>query len=891
MNKENNLTLSGLEPLVVSKASNFINVGERTNVTGSKKFLRLIENDKYSEALEVARDQVEGGAQIIDINMDEGLIDGSKAMTKFLNLIAAEPDISRVPIMIDSSKWEIIEAGLKTVQGKCIVNSISLKEGEEEFIKHAKLIKRYGAAVIVMAFDENGQADNLDRRIEICKRSYDVLVEKVKFKPQDIIFDPNIFPVATGMEEHRENALDFFNATKWIRTNLPFASVSGGVSNVSFSFRGNNAVREAMHSAFLYHAINHGMNMGIVNPNMLEIYDEIPKKLLEHVEDVLLNRRDDATERLLEFAQTVSGDKKQKKSDVKEWRNLELRERISYSLINGQDEFIELDVEQARKTVDRPIMVIEGHLMDGMNVVGDLFGAGKMFLPQVVKSARVMKKAVAYLLPYIEAAKTDGSSNSAGKILMATVKGDVHDIGKNIVGVVLACNNFEIIDLGVMVPPEKIIKTAVDENVDIIGLSGLITPSLDEMVFLAQELKRLNINIPLLIGGATTSKAHTAVKIFPEIDSPVVHVNDASRAVGVASNLISKDLKEDYWKEISRDYTEFRERFLNKKSEKRYIDYKTAKNNNLIIDFNKYKPSVPNQLGREIIEEISLETLVPYIDWSPFFNTWGLHGKYPDIFDYDLTGKQARELFEDGQVMLKKILKEKSLKAKAIFGLFPANSVGDDIEVYDQEKTKTLAKFLTLRQQLKKKEGEPNIALSDFIAPKDSEIEDYIGCFCVSTGFGSDELSKAYEDKIDDYSSIMVKAIADRLAEAYAEYLHKEIRTNKWGYVRNEDLDNKELIKESYKGIRPAPGYPACPDHLEKETIWKLLDVENAIGVRLTESLAMWPASSVSGYYFANEKSKYFGLGNINEDQLIDYAKRKNIDIEKARKWLSPNLN
>ena len=891
MNKENNLTLSGLEPLVVSKASNFINVGERTNVTGSKKFLRLIENDKYSEALEVARDQVEGGAQIIDINMDEGLIDGSKAMTKFLNLIAAEPDISRVPIMIDSSKWEIIEAGLKTVQGKCIVNSISLKEGEEEFIKHAKLIKRYGAAVIVMAFDENGQADNLDRRIEICKRSYDVLVEKVKFKPQDIIFDPNIFPVATGMEEHRENALDFFNATKWIRTNLPYASVSGGVSNVSFSFRGNNAVREAMHSAFLYHAINHGMNMGIVNPNMLEIYDEIPKKLLDHVEDVLLNRRDDATERLLEFAQTVSGDKKQKKSDVKEWRNLELRERISYSLINGQDEFIELDAEQARKSVDRPIMVIEGHLMDGMNVVGDLFGAGKMFLPQVVKSARVMKKAVAYLLPYIEAAKTDGSSNSAGKILMATVKGDVHDIGKNIVGVVLACNNFEIIDLGVMVPPEKIIKTAVEENVDIIGLSGLITPSLDEMVFLAQELKRLNINIPLLIGGATTSKAHTAVKIFPEIDSPVVHVNDASRAVGVASNLINKDLKEDYWKGISKDYSEFRERFLNKKSEKRYIDYRSAKKNNLIIDFNKYKPLAPNQLGIEVIEEISLETLVPYIDWSPFFNTWGLHGKYPDIFDYDLTGKQAKELFEDGQVMLKKILKEKSLKAKAIFGLFPANSIGDDIEVYDAKKTKTLAKFLTLRQQLKKKEGEPNIALSDFIAPKDSEIEDYIGCFCVSTGFGSDELSKAYEDKIDDYSSIMVKAIADRFAEAYAEYLHKEIRINKWGYNKNEDLDNKELIKESYKGIRPAPGYPACPDHLEKETIWKLLDVEKAIGVKLTESLAMWPASSVSGYYFANEKSKYFGLGNINEDQLKDYAERKNIDLEKARKWLSPNLN
>ena len=679
MNKENNLILSGLEPLVVSKASNFINVGERTNVTGSKKFLRLIESDKYSEALEVARDQVEGGAQIIDINMDEGLIDGTKAMTKFLNLIAAEPDISRVPIMIDSSKWEIIEAGLKTVQGKCIVNSISLKEGEEEFINHAKLIKRYGAAVIVMAFDENGQADNLERRIEICKRSYEVLVDKVKFKPQDIIFDPNIFPVATGMEEHRKNALDFFNATKWIRTNLPFASVSGGVSNVSFSFRGNNAVREAMHSAFLYHAINHGMNMGIVNPNMLEIYYEIPKNLLEHVEDVLLNRREDATERLLEFAQTVSGDKKQKKSDVKEWRKLELQERISYSLINGQDEFIQEDVEEARLSVPTPIRVIEGHLMTGMNIVGDLFGEGKMFLPQVVKSARVMKKAVAYLLPFIEEAKTDDSSNSAGKILMATVKGDVHDIGKNIVSVVLACNNFEIIDLGVMVPPEKIIKTAVEENVDIIGLSGLITPSLDEMVFLAKELNRLKLNIPLLIGGATTSKAHTAVKIFPEINSPVVHVNDASRAVGVASNLISKDFKDEYWNGIKKDYTDFRERFLNKKSEKRYIDYNSAKKNNLIIDFKKYQPVKPNHLGIEIIEEISLETLVPYIDWSPFFNTWGLHGKYPDIFDYDLTGKQAKELFDDGQLMLNKILKEKSLKAKAIFGLFPANSVGDDI--------------------------------------------------------------------------------------------------------------------------------------------------------------------------------------------------------------------
>ena len=891
MSKNKNLVLSGLEPLVISKESNFVNVGERTNVTGSKKFLRLIEEDKYSEALEVARDQVEGGAQIIDINMDEGMIDGVEAMTKFLNLIASEPDISRVPIMIDSSKWEIIEAGLKTVQGKCVVNSISLKEGEEEFVSHAKLIKRYGAAVIVMAFDEIGQADNLDRRIEICKRSYDILVSKVKFNPQDIIFDPNIFPVATGMEEHKKNALDFFLATKWIRTNLPYASVSGGVSNVSFSFRGNNTVREAMHSAFLYHAINHGMNMGIVNPNMLEIYDEIPKDLLEHVEDVLLDRRDDATERLLDFAESVIGDKKEKKTSKNEWRNLELQERISYSLINGKDEFVEEDVELARQSVDKPIMVIEGHLMNGMNIVGDLFGAGKMFLPQVVKSARVMKKAVAYLLPYIEASKTDDSSNSAGKILMATVKGDVHDIGKNIVGVVLACNNFEIIDLGVMVPPEKIIKTAVEENVDIIGLSGLITPSLDEMVFLAKELNRLKLNIPLLIGGATTSKAHTAVKIFPEINSPVVHVNDASRAVGVASNLISKDLKEDYWNGIKKDYTEFRERFLNKKSEKRYVDYDVAQTNKLKINFEEEKPFKPKELGIQIIDDISLEELVPYIDWSPFFNSWGLHGKYPDIFNYELTGKQAKELFDDGQKMLNKILKEKSLTAKAIFGLFPANSVGDDIEVYSSDKSKILTKFLTLRQQLKKKEGEPNIALSDFIAPKESKIEDYIGCFCVSTGFGSDELAKEYEDKIDDYSSIMVKALADRLAEAYAEYLHKLIRTNKWGYSQNEKLDNNELIKESYQGIRPAPGYPACPDHLEKTSIWELLNVEKAIGVKLTESLAMWPASSVSGYYFACNKSKYFGLGNINQDQLVDYAERRNISVEKAQKWLSPNLN
>ena len=892
MFKKNSLVLSGLETLEISENSTFVNIGERTNVTGSKKFLKLIEKEDYSAALEIARDQVEGGAQIIDVNMDEGLIDGVKAMTKFLNLIAAEPDISRVPVMIDSSKWEIIEEGLKVVQGKCVVNSISLKEGENEFIRQAKLIKRYGAAVIIMAFDENGQADNYERRVEICERSYRILVDKVHFKPQDIIFDPNIFPVATGMDEHKKNALDFFNATKWIRTNLPLASVSGGVSNVSFSFRGNNVVREAMHSAFLFHAINNGMNMGIVNPNLLEIYDEIPKDLLDHVEDVLLDRRDDATERLLEFAQSVAGDKKQKKSVTKEWRKLNLQERISHSLINGIDEFIDFDVEEARLTVNKPIMVIEGHLMNGMNIVGDLFGDGKMFLPQVVKSARVMKKAVAYLLPFIEEEKSDDKSNSAGKILMATVKGDVHDIGKNIVGVVLACNNFEIIDLGVMVPPEKIIKTAVDENVDIIGLSGLITPSLDEMVFLAKELDRQNINIPLLIGGATTSKAHTAVKIHPETKFPVVHVNDASRAVGVASNLINKDSKEDYWREIDLDYKNFREKFLNKKTHKKYIDYKDSVKNKFKIDFNKHKPVKPNIVGVEVIDKISLEKLVPFIDWSPFFSSWGLHGKYPDIFDYEKTGSQAKELFNDAQTMLKNIIIEKSLTAKAIFGLFPANSNGDDIEVYqDESRKKILAKFVTLRQQLQKREDEPNYSISDFIAPKESKIKDYIGCFCVTTGFGVDELSKKFEDKIDDYGSIMVKALADRLAEAFAEYLHREIRLTKWGYSPNENLDNSELISESYQGIRPAPGYPACPDHLEKDTIWSLLNVEKSIGVRLTESRAMWPASSVSGYYFSNEKSKYFGLGNINEDQLKDYSQRRGITFEKAKKWLSPNLN
>ena len=891
MNKENNLTLSGLEPLVVSKASNFINIGERTNVTGSKKFLRLIENDKYSEALEVARDQVEGGAQIIDINMDEGLIDGSKAMTKFLNLIAAEPDISRVPIMIDSSKWEIIEAGLKTVQGKCIVNSISLKEGEEEFIKHAKLIKRYGAAVIVMAFDENGQADSLDRRIEICKRSYDVLVEKVKFKPQDIIFDPNIFPVATGMEEHRENALDFFNATKWIRTNLPYASVSGGVSNVSFSFRGNNKVREAMHSAFLYHAIQHGMNMGIVNPTMLEIYDEIDSELLIHVEDVLLNRREDATERLLDFAEQIIDNTTKKKLVVKEWRSTPLQERITHALVKGIDEFILEDIEEARLSASRPIEVIEGNLMIGMNVVGDLFGSGKMFLPQVVKSARVMKRAVAHLLPFIEAEK-DGKQEAAGKILMATVKGDVHDIGKNIVGVVLACNNYEIIDLGVMVPLEKIIATAIEQEVDIIGLSGLITPSLDEMIYVAQEIKRRDLKIPLMIGGATTSKAHTAVKIAPVLTTTVIHVNDASRAVTVAGSLLNKENSQVYKDSIRNEYDLFRSKFMDRQETKQHIDLKTARERKLKLDWDSYQPKVPNQLGIQVIENQNLEELVPFIDWSPFFRSWDLHGHYPAILDDAVVGEQATELFADAQVILSEILENKSLTAKAVFGIFPANSIADDdIEVYENEtRSEGQVTFLTLRQQLKKRAGKNNIALADFIAPKNSGVKDYVGSFCVSTGFGTPELAKAYEDDNDDYNAIMVKALADRFAEAFAEFLHKEVRTKSWGYASDEVLDNEALIKEAYKGIRPAPGYPACPDHLEKNTIWDLLQVEENIGVTLTESLAMWPAASVSGYYFAHPEAQYFGVGKITQDQVASYSKRKNIDLKEAEKWLRPNI-
>lgn len=883
------LKLSGLEPLIVTPESNFINVGERTNVTGSRKFLRLIKEEKYDEALDIARAQVEGGAQIIDVNMDEGMLDGVFAMTKFLNLIAAEPDIARVPVMIDSSKWEIIEAGLKVIQGKGVVNSISLKEGEAIFIHHAKLIKRYGAAVIVMAFDEVGQADTYERRIEICKRSYDILVNKVGFPAEDIIFDPNIFPVATGMEEHRRNALDFFLATKWIRENLPYANISGGVSNVSFSFRGNDKVREAMHSAFLYHAIKHGMTMGIVNPEMLEIYDEIDPVLLEHVEDVLLDRRDDATERLLELAESYKGDFKTNEKVVQEWRNGSIQERLTYSLVKGLDEFIELDVEEARLQVDKPIEVIENHLMNGMNVVGDLFGSGKMFLPQVVKSARVMKKAVAYLLPFIEASK-DGKSSRAGKILMATVKGDVHDIGKNIVSVVLACNNFEIIDLGVMVPPEKIIETAVKENVDVIGLSGLITPSLDEMVYLAKELEKLNIKIPIMIGGATTSRAHTAVKIAPEYQSTVVHVNDASRAVTVASNLLQPDTKVSYSTALREEYSQLREGYLNRSREKNFLSLEEARNNKFKIDWSSYQPIEPNLIGTKKIQ-VEIKDLVDYIDWTPFFQSWELYGKYPAILTDEVVGEQATHLFADAQHMIAKIIEENWFEAKGILGIFPANSINDD-DILVQHSTNSLppTTFLTLRQQSQKTVGAPNIALADFIAPKESNIQDYIGCFCVSTGFGVDEKAAEFEKELDDYNSILVKALGDRFAEALAEYLHEKVRKEIWGYASEENFSNEELIKENYKGIRPAPGYPACPDHLEKPTIWKLLKVEEEIGVKLTESMAMWPAASVSGYYFANPQSKYFGLGKIQKDQLEDYAKRRKLNIEQAEKWLSPNL-
>lgn len=881
------LKLSGLEPLIITPESNFINVGERTNVAGSKKFLRLIKEEKFSEALDIARDQVDGGAQILDVNFDDGLIDGKASMIKFLNLIGSEPDISKIPIMVDSSKWEILEAGLQVVQGKCVVNSISLKEGKEEFVKHAKAIKRYGAAVIVMAFDEVGQADNYERRLEITKRSYDILVDEVKFPAEDIIFDLNIFPVATGMDEHRRNAIDFIEATRWVRQNLPYASVSGGVSNVSFSFRGNDTVREAMHSVFLYHAIQAGMNIGIVNPALLEVYDQINKELLELVEDVILDKREDATERLLDYSERNKSVKKEKVEEL-EWRTYPLQERITHSLVKGIDRFIEEDVEEARLHSARPLHVIEVNLMTGMGVVGDLFGAGKMFLPQVVKSARVMKRAVAYLQPFIEAEK-DVAQKPNGKILMATVKGDVHDIGKNIVSVVLGCNNYDIVDLGVMVPAEKIIQAAIDHNVDVIGLSGLITPSLDEMVYIASELERQNLNFPLLIGGATTSKAHTAVKIDLKYKNAVVHVNDASRAVNVVSSLLG-DRNKEYVDDLKNDYSDFREKFLNRQVDKNYVTIEDARKDKFKIDWENEEIFTPNNLGIQVFENQDLEELIPFIDWSPFFRSWDLHGKYPNIFDDEVVGEQAKELFADGQKILKKIVDEKHLVAKAIFGIFKANSnETDDILIYD-ENDQEKVKFLTLRQQVQKSKGKDYIALSDFIAPKSTGKTDYMGAFCVCTGFGTDELSDQYEKDNDDYNAIMVKAIADRFAEAYAEFLHKKVRTEYWGYANQENLSNEDLIAEKYKGIRPAPGYPACPDHLEKHAIWDLLKVEENIGVYLTESLAMFPTAAVSGYYFGSPHAKYFGLGKISEDQLKEYAVRKGISLKEARKWLNPNL-
>ena len=878
--------LSGLEPLVLNENSNFTNIGERTNVAGSRKFLRLIKEERFDEALDVARHQVDGGAQIIDINFDDGLIDGKEAMVRFLNLIAAEPDICRVPIMIDSSKWEIIEAGLQVVQGKSVVNSISLKEGEEKFIWEAKQIKRYGAAVIIMAFDETGQADTYERRIEIAQRSYTILVDIVNFPSEDIIFDLNIFPVATGMDEHKLNAIDFIEATRWVRQNLPNVSVSGGVSNVSFSFRGNDGVREAMHSVFLYHAIQAGMNMGIVNPALLEIYDDIPKDLLERVEDVILNRREDATERLLDFAETVKGSKVEKGLDLS-WRENPIQDRITHALVKGIDAFIIEDVETARQESEKPIEVIEGHLMIGMNVVGDLFGAGKMFLPQVVKSARVMKKAVGYLNPFIE--KDKGEEQKAlGKILMATVKGDVHDIGKNIVSVVLGCNNYEIVDLGVMVAPEKIIEAAKKENVDIIGLSGLITPSLDEMVYLAKEMERQEFKVPLLIGGATTSKAHTAVKIDTQYTNAVVHVNDASRAVTVVGDLLNPKTSHLYTAKLKKDYDEFRIKFLKRGKEKSYISITEARKRKYKIAWETSQISKPKELGIQVLEQLSLKELLPYIDWSPFFRSWDLHGKFPDILTDEVVGEQATIMYAEAQAMIKKIIAKQLLKPKAIFGLFEANTINED-DISIQKKGKEIGVFRTLRQQLKKREGIPNIALADFIAPKETNKTDYMGAFCVAI-YGAQELADSYKVKEDDYNAIMAQAIADRFAEALAEYLHKQVRTRHWGYDGDEGLTNDDLIKESYKGIRPAPGYPACPDHLEKETIWEVLKVEENIGVTLTESLAMWPAAAVSGYYFANKEAKYFGLGKITEDQVTDFAIRKGITKEKAEKWLYPNL-
>jgi 5-methyltetrahydrofolate--homocysteine methyltransferase len=897
------MRLSGLEPVTITPESIFVNIGERTNITGSPKFSKLILSGDYEAALAVALQQVEGGAQIIDVNMDEGMLDSEAAMTKFLNLIASEPDIAKLPIMVDSSKWSVIENGLKCLQGKGIVNSISLKEGEEKFRESARKIMQYGAAVVVMAFDEQGQADNYERRKEICKRSYDILVHEIGFPAEDIIFDPNILTVATGLEEHNNYAVDFINATRWIKENLPHAKVSGGVSNISFSFRGNNTVREAMHSAFLYHAIQAGLDMGIVNAGMLEVYQEIPPELLERVEDVLLNRRDDATERLVEYADTVKSKGKEVVKD-EEWRKGPVEGRLSHSLVKGIVEYLDDDVEEARQKYARPIQVIEGPLMDGMNIVGDLFGAGKMFLPQVVKSARVMKKAVAYLLPFIEQEKLDNpdqdQSSSAGRVLMATVKGDVHDIGKNIVGVVLACNNFEIVDMGVMVPAQEIIKKAKEIKADIIGLSGLITPSLDEMVHFAKEMEREGFTIPLIIGGATTSRIHAAVKVAPNYSGPAIHVLDASRSVTVCSTLMNPETKDDYVAGIRAEYDKAREAHLNKRSDKRFKTLEEARTNKFKIDFQPNLP-VPEFTGTRVFDNYPLEELVPYIDWTPFFHTWELRGSYPKIFDDKNVGDEAKKLFDDAQTLLKRILDEKLLTARAVIGFWPANTVGDDIQLTvasdqlsnDSElKTENskLVTIHTLRQQAEKVDGQPYYALSDFIAPKESGIQDYFGGFAVTAGIGIDELVNEFESNYDDYNSIMAKALADRLAEAFAERLHERVRKEYWGYAQDENLSNQELIKEEYAGIRPAPGYPACPEHTEKGTLFQLLDAENKIGLHLTESYAMYPTAAVSGFYFAHPDSRYFGLGKITKDQIEDYAIRKNMPVEEVERWLSPNL-
>ncbi len=886
------LRLSGLEPLTVFPGSNFINIGERTNVSGSRKFARLIREKKYEEALSIARDQVEGGAQIIDVNLDEAMLDSEKEMTNFLNIMVSEPDIARLPVMVDSSKWSVIEAGLKCLQGKSVVNSISLKEGEEAFRRQARLVKKYGAAVVVMAFDEDGQAVTYERKIQICERAYHILTEEIQFPPGDIIFDPNILTVATGIEEHNNYAVDYIRATKWIRENLPYARVSGGVSNLSFSFRGNNTVREAMHSAFLYHAVNAGMDMGIVNPGMLQVYDEIPDELLRLVEDVILNRRKDATDRLIAYADKVKDSgHKEEKHDA--WRDAPVQERLKHALVKGITEFVDTDTEEARQQYPRALDVIEGPLMDGMNVVGDLFGSGKMFLPQVVKSARVMKKAVAVLLPYIEAEKAEtGGTHSAGRVLLATVKGDVHDIGKNIVGVVLSCNNFEVTDLGVMVPAEKILQTATDINADIVGLSGLITPSLEEMVHVAQEMKRRNMKVPLLIGGATTSEIHTAVKIRPNYDQPVVHVRDASKSVGVVAALLSKSQREKFTEEIRLKYAALRERHENAKSSGSYITLDAARKNKLHINWQESPVYKPAFLGNKYFTDYDLAEIRRFIDWTFFFHSWRINGKFPAIFDDPVKGEEASKLYQDANALLDRIISEKMLQANGVIGFYPAAATGDDVELFaDEERHQPATVFRFLRNQQEKPAGTPNLCLADFVAPEDSGKQDYIGGFAVTGGIGLEKWVRQFEADNDDYNAIMMKIMADRLAEAFAELMHLKVRQEYWGYAPNEKLPVEDILREKYQGIRPAPGYPACPEHSEKRVLFNLLDAENRAGIRLTENYAMYPAASVSGYYFAHPQSQYFNLGKISRDQVEDYARRKNMAPEQVEKLLNVNLN